>query len=485
MKKSLIALAAMSAVAGAAQAQSSVTVYGLVDSGYRSTSSDALKYTGSSNTTTVENRENKGVGSSSSASSRLGFRGTEDLGGGLRANFVVEVGLDATNATVSSMNNRQSFVGLSGGFGTLNIGTQYTAHHNIAAAFSPSTGVNLAGDLNYTTGPVTSGALSNLGITTTGTTIANNAAKSTIEGLFNAQGRYDVLVQGVAVADTNGVIAPPTVAALSSPVTSNLAALQTLLDATTTANLNTRLSRADMNGYTVRRNNTISYASPVMNGFQLGLGYNAPSTSIIEGGNQVKASSNTISASYTTGKFAAAAAVANGKSESVGAGAADSRAVGIVNTYAANAALTRIVGIITTPAAVTNAANTFTVKGRESIAAASYDFGVAKVGYIYSAKKAKDTVSDLIDRDSNSVNVSMPFGKVTAWANYAKGDQNVLPGTANEVKYDMSAMQLGARYAFSKRTDAYAIYGQTKLDRRDSALDLKDTQTAVGIRHQF
>jgi len=475
----------MTAVAGAAQAQSSVTVYGLVDSGYRSTESDALKYSASSNATTNEQREQKGIGSSSSASSRLGFRGTEDLGGGLRANFVVEVGLDATNATVSSMNNRQSFVGLSGGFGTLNIGTQYTAHHTIAAAFSPTTGVNLAGDLNYTTGPVTSGALSNLGITTTGTTIAANAAKSTVEGLFQAQGRYDVVLQGALSTNTNNAtVAPAAVTALSSPGT-NLTGLQTLLDASTTATLNTRLSRADMNGYTVRRNNTISYASPVINGFQVGLGYNAPSTSIIQGGNEVKASSSTVSASYTAGKFAAAAAVANGKSESVGAGASNARSAGIVNAYAADATLTRTVGIIDVPAAVVNAANTFTVKGRETIAAASYDFGVAKVGYIYSAKTAKDTVSDLIDRDSNSVNVSMPFGKVTAWANYAKGDQTVLPGTATAVKYDLTAMQLGARYAFSKRTDAYAIYGQTKMDRADSGLDLKDTQTAVGIRHQF
>eukprot|EP01036_Dinobryon_divergens_P006113 gene6113-8108_t len=87
MKKSLIALAAVAAVS-AASAQSSVTLYGLVDIGY-----------GSHSTTTRDGTgviKSGGIMDGANAGSRIGFRGTEDLGGGLKANFVVEQGISPT-----------------------------------------------------------------------------------------------------------------------------------------------------------------------------------------------------------------------------------------------------------------------------------------------------------------------------------------------------------------------------------------------------
>lgn len=121
MKKTLIAVAALAAV-GAASAQSSVTAYGIID---LSITSSRGSPTGNSVTR---------LDSGSAAGSRLGFRGTEDLGGGLKANFVAETGFCAdSNAGAPNFctggNNfmgRQAFVGLSGGFGTLNLGRQYT-----------------------------------------------------------------------------------------------------------------------------------------------------------------------------------------------------------------------------------------------------------------------------------------------------------------------------------------------------------------------
>ncbi len=465
MKKSLIALAAMSAVAGTAQAQSSVSVYGILDSGYMSTEQDTIKFSASDNTNALRSKESKGITSSASSSSRLGFRGTEDLGGGLRAEFVVETGLNATNSTVSTFNNRQTFAGLTGGFGTFRIGTQYTAHHNIAAAFSPATGVNMAGDLNYSIGQ-SAAALTNLGITATAATISADATAATVNTAFNNVGNFtNQALSAIATAQTTS-------------------ALQKALNGATTTALNNRLARVDGAGYTVRRNNTISYASPVMNGFQLGLGYNAPSTDKTIGGNDVKSSSQTISLSYTAGKFAAAAAHASGKTESVGADASTSRTAGLVTTYneMGVANTTRVVSPIVVADSVVNASNTFTVKGQETMAAVSYNLGVAKLGYIYSTKKAKDQVSDLIDRKAHSVNATVPLGKVTAWANYGDGKQDVLSTNS----YDLKAMQLGARYNFSKRTDVYAIYGQTKIDNKAAnSIDLKDTSYAVGVRHQF
>jgi len=96
MKKSLLALAAMGAFAGAAHAQSSVTVYGILDTGVVSTKADT------SGGTAVTQSAVQGGGVAST--SRLGFRGREDLGGGVAAEFVLESALlnAATSGASSS-----------------------------------------------------------------------------------------------------------------------------------------------------------------------------------------------------------------------------------------------------------------------------------------------------------------------------------------------------------------------------------------------
>jgi predicted porin len=95
MKKLLIASAALAMVAGTAQAQSTVTVYGSIDTGYSSVESNVKTIaTGASVKTTQA-----GIQQSSDVTSRWGMRGSEDLGGGLKANFVVETGIGTgTNA---------------------------------------------------------------------------------------------------------------------------------------------------------------------------------------------------------------------------------------------------------------------------------------------------------------------------------------------------------------------------------------------------
>ncbi len=102
MKKSLIALAALATVATAAQAQSSVTVYGIVDAGVVRASGLASNLSATTLTAPL-------------ATNRLGFRGTEDLGSGLSANFNLETGFNADNGSQSAntpLFNRQSWVGL-------------------------------------------------------------------------------------------------------------------------------------------------------------------------------------------------------------------------------------------------------------------------------------------------------------------------------------------------------------------------------------
>jgi predicted porin len=159
MKKSLIALAALSAFATAAQAQSSVTVYGLLDAGYATSNID--------HGAGVETNQ-KAVGGLHSANgtgtlsgSRLGFRGTEDLGGGLKANFVLETGINYSNGVAATAtpantdaalanaamfaNVRQGWAGLSGGFGDVRIGTHNSLAKDASESIDPNAGVTLTG----------------------------------------------------------------------------------------------------------------------------------------------------------------------------------------------------------------------------------------------------------------------------------------------------------------------------------------------------
>jgi len=137
MKKSLVALAALAA--SAAFAQSSVSIYGILDAGYAN-----LRVTPSSGTANTI----KGITSAGQSVSRLGFTGTEDLGAGLKANFTLEYYIEPDNGSGIGAGGigssaRQAFVGLAGDFGSLNIGTQTTliALGNGTADFNGGTGI--------------------------------------------------------------------------------------------------------------------------------------------------------------------------------------------------------------------------------------------------------------------------------------------------------------------------------------------------------
>ena len=147
MKKSVLALAALGAFAGAASAQSSVTMFGVVDL----------------NVMTVDNGDRTySMGTDGMASSRLGFRGVEDLGGGLKASFWLEMGIapdTGRNAAVwgngdtSTGNqlffNRRSTVSLSNQWGELRLGRDYTATFWNWTVFDPfgTNGVGAATNL--------------------------------------------------------------------------------------------------------------------------------------------------------------------------------------------------------------------------------------------------------------------------------------------------------------------------------------------------
>jgi len=132
MKRSLIALIACGAFAGTASAQSSVTIYGLVDIGV------ASEHGGPAGSVL------KLDGSGMHSGNRLGFRGVEDLGGGLSALFVLEKGFNSDTGAIAQGGlgfGRQSFLGLKGGFGTVTAGRQYTPHFQAVDSLDPLDGI--------------------------------------------------------------------------------------------------------------------------------------------------------------------------------------------------------------------------------------------------------------------------------------------------------------------------------------------------------
>lgn len=124
MQKKLIAMAIAGLASAPVFAQSNVTVYGIVDAFFGYSKYDDNKFTG--------------VESGGFAGSRLGFRGTEDLGNGLKAVFTLEYGLevdDNEGVGAGGSRSRQQFVGLQGDFGFFGLGRQYSPGYWTSAKY--------------------------------------------------------------------------------------------------------------------------------------------------------------------------------------------------------------------------------------------------------------------------------------------------------------------------------------------------------------
>ena len=146
MNKSRLALAALTACAGAASAQSSVTLFGVMDL--------------SVNSVKIGTASVKLLSSDQLSSSRLGFRGEEDLGGGMRAGFWLDTGLAPDTGASGGDNgqgttvfwNRRSTVSLVGGFGEIRLGRDHVLTYNNRAAYDPF-GVNGMGSMGRVEAP--------------------------------------------------------------------------------------------------------------------------------------------------------------------------------------------------------------------------------------------------------------------------------------------------------------------------------------------
>jgi GBP family porin len=127
MKKTLLAVAVLGTFAGSAAAQSSVTLYGVADANV-----ERIK-----GATSLNRISSGGV-----QGSRWGLRGTEDLGGGLRAVFQLESGFNidtGTSGQGGALFGRQAYVGLAGGFGAVRLGRQYSPMDDVAGMVGTKT----------------------------------------------------------------------------------------------------------------------------------------------------------------------------------------------------------------------------------------------------------------------------------------------------------------------------------------------------------
>jgi len=390
MKKSLLALAAMGAFAGAAQAQSSVSVYGIMDGSYTATE-NATTTTGGTKTTVRGRNTVNGDGALST--SRLGFRGVEDLGGGQRAEFMLEYDL-------------------------VNIGNGGNGNDIAVAEAAPSTATVASG----------------FGVRESWIGISD----AKLGGL--RMGRQEESIHAVIVGNLAG-------------------AGNNIAGSLYSSGMNAAANAATVRPHSVYLNQAITYMSPVVSGFQV----------------QVQTSQNAYSASESTRM--------TGANETGGS-----------VTYTGIKNLSVAYGIAHLGFDTTSAST----KAFRQALGANYDFGVARVFAVGTQNKVdnKSTGVNLSDTKAYEFGVNAPvttvvnvFGSFFTGNRDSGTDNTTLDNsqTAAASKADIGGFQLGTTYAFSKRTTAYAIYGQQSIKGKSAATNAKIESTgyAVGLRHSF
>jgi len=217
MKKSLLALAAMGAFAGAAHAQSSVTVSGLLEAGYTSKDVRAV----GSTTTSVKQ---SAITGGHVATPNFTFSGREDLGGGLSAGFFIQEEFDtATGSTETSgslVKLSQTFVTLSSNqFGSINVGSKNHTTRDIGGVYRfmgdigrLNTNFNLTNNFANTVeyvSPAISGFSASVGYGNADKAVTNSADTNTAPASLTTvgiQGKVGKAAIGVA-HETNKIVA--------------------------------------------------------------------------------------------------------------------------------------------------------------------------------------------------------------------------------------------------------------------------------------
>jgi predicted porin len=428
----------MGAFASAAQAQSSVTVYGILDVGYvggnakAQTVRPSTTANGSAGSSISPSETVSLFGQSAQTSSRLGFKGVEDLGGGLSAVFTLETGLNPSGSTLSSFNNRQAFVGLNKkGLGQVAAGTQYTPIHNAVAATGANQQNNLVGDVIYPQN--------------TGLTNRDGSAS-------NANAGYTVRSSNMLRFDTDSFAGfKGTAFWVANARNEN--------QTTYNANSSSSATAAYINGTGFTGGNTNS------NGWGLGL-------------------------NYTWQKLLVTANYQSFKTEV--ATNAQTNLVDVVNVPTATNATA-----IRTQAAAAGVLNN--INDNQWYAGATYDFGILKAYAQYVNRKETSGLSSnfYAKRTAEQIGVrSYITPTIEVWASGGLGRYTAF-GNSNPTQ-NFTGYQLGANYWLSKRTNLYGIFGATNTSSGYANVALANGSTAanravssnsnnygVGVRHTF
>jgi len=429
MKKSLLAVAAIGAFASAAQAQSSVTVYGIMDVGFQGVTSRGPLTT--SNTSPTNQNFTRFSGEGSESTSRLGFRGTEDLGGGTSAFFTAEFALDPAANTLSGnanggLANRQSFVGLmKKGIGQAAIGTQYTPVHLAVGRTDPGQQNNMVGSVIYTT----NGSQGNGQTATSYTVRYNNALTMQTERLAGFQ-------LNAIYSNNNGV------------------------------GNNTTTSLPFNNAIGLARSTATSYSASTTNVTATGLG-------------QVNNVAWGVGANYVWNKLNVDAAYQSSKNLTT---------LGGVSTTAAAAPGSAAIAVNPVNVMGTN------VSIDQTYAGAVYDFGILKAyaGYVNAKYTSTNNTNSYVTRAGQQIGVrSYITPTIEGWASVGNGKITAgsgiqLPNTsAGQQGQNFTAYQLGTNYWLSKRTNMYAIFGATQVSSSGVNMSEGASSYGVGVRHTF
>ena len=420
MKKSLFAVAAVTAFAGAAQAQSSVTVYGILDVGYAGANYQTRGATAVTKTTTSR------MGENGETTSRLGFRGTEDLGGGMSAFFTIETAVDVNGSTgvfpTAGTGNRQTFLGLKkNGIGQASIGTQYTVIHNAVALTDAGGTNNQMGNLIYDK--------QGTGTAATASGQANNSS-------------YTVRTNNMLFAKSD-----------------NFAGIEASAFYTQ-KNSNTNQTTTTASGIT-----TVTGGSTNTTGWGLGVNYSGVKNLFLTANYQEmndKSPYGTLSYTVTgiTGNAVTTTAVTAGN-------------------YAAG-------GVGGSAAAGTNDKDS----QQYYAATYDFGILKAYAQYVARKVTDVNNSSNYTNRTAQQIGVnSFITPKIQVWGSAATGKYQAATSTWAPTA-NMTGFQLGANYILSKRTNLYAIYGQqnTSNVRASSTtgnVSYGGNSYAAGLRHTF
>jgi predicted porin len=378
MKKTLVAVAAMAAVTGA---MANATIYGTLEQTYN-------KSTDTVNGSVISTKT--GIGEYQTGGSLIGFKGSEDLNGGIKASYLYEMGVNL-QTSASTYTNRQAFVGLNGGFGSVRLGKQYSAGFLNAVAADPGGATGAAGALYLA--PMT----------------GYNGSEAPLRQDQAVQFDLPSFVPGLGITLTKvwgGANSAPT------------------------------------NGYSTTETNGVKTGD----GTGWAIKYNS-------GPVYVGVTSDTVTN------------------------------VGInFGTQDNSVAQSTVAALAATAANLTAASST--TKNKLSTATATYDLGMAKVGY----NQTKMAVGAEFLKASMT-SVSVPFGATNVFYSASTGSGNATSGTyAITLKnYSLKGSQYGVNHAMSKRTVAYIHAGRTTLDAPSATTVIlrKINSYGIGIHHSF